>query len=207
MQEPLSSGDQSKVSLNKRCLYFLVFCIIVLPVITGVVVWYLVDKSCDDGISAGTEAIQDSKPTELTPTPAVVTEIDPMEPWKNLRLPDSVIPIHYDITLYPNFYGDNGWFYGNETVLLNVTKSTRFILIHANFLNISMTGLKDARGVGIFIKRTFWYEENQFWVIETESPVRVSIVHLEIEFDGSLTRDIVGFYKSSYVNSETKEQR
>ncbi|KAL4239647.1 hypothetical protein ACF0H5_000454 [Mactra antiquata] len=207
MMEPFSGGDRSKMTINKRCCYFLVFCVIVLPVITGVVVWYFVDKSCDHYVTSGNEAIEGIKPTYEAPTTEVVTAFNPLEPWKNLRLPKYVIPMHYDITLYPNFYGNNGWFYGNETVDINVTQSTRFILIHANFLNITRTSLKYSDDEQVFIKRTFWYEENQFWAIETETPVRISLMYLELEFDGSLTRDIVGFYKSTYVNSQTNEKR
>lgn len=206
MLEPLrENGDRKKVSLDKRCCNFLAICVVVLPVVVGVVVWYLTNSACDGGTRA---VVGDAKPTDTAPTTVVIpTTIDPTEPWRNLRLPDYVIPIHYYITLYPNFYENNGWFYGNETVEMNITQSTKYILIHANYLNITRTELKYATGEKIIIKRTFWYEENQFWVVEATEPVRISLAHLVLQFNGSLTREIFGFYKSTYVNSITHEER
>lgn len=201
--------ERKRISMDKRCCYFLAFCVIVLPVVTGVLGWYFTDSSCKDAAADGNqEAVTASKPTySMVPTTSVQTTLDPAEPWKNLRLPSHIVPIHYDITLYPNFYEDNGWFYGNETVELDIKQSTRYILIHANFLNITRTGLTKLNGDNIPIKRTFWYEENQFWVTEMTAPVPVSRVFLHLQFDGSLTREIYGFYKSTYTNSETKEER
>ena len=210
MEEQLDVNFKNKknISLNRRCCYFLVFCVIVLPVITGVVVWYLTDSACDSAKDGDMQSESGTKPTEAVPeTTKSPTTISETEPWKNLRLPTSVVPVHYDITLYPNFYGDNGWFYGNETVELSIKQSTKYILIHANFLNITRTELRYTDGQDISIKRTFWYAENQFWVVETVTPVQVSRVFLTLQFDGSLTREIFGFYKSTYVNSETKEER
>ncbi|XP_060595216.1 glutamyl aminopeptidase-like [Ruditapes philippinarum] len=209
MEEPFGrNNDKSKVSLNKRCCYFLVFCVIVLPIVTGVVVWYLTDSACDPSSDGDNQPVSGTKSTESVPTTTKSpTSISESEPWKNLRLPATVVPVHYDITLYPNFYGDNGWFYGNETVELNITESTTHILIHANFLNITRTKLSYLNGQGIPIKQTFWYAENQFWVVETVTSVQISRALLKLQFDGSLTREIFGFYKSTYINSETKQER
>lgn len=219
MEEPFSRQDKAKVSLNKRICYVLTFLAIVLPVVTGVVVWHLTQSSCEssDGGSGADGGSQDSQVGGTTcptvpavtspPAEATTTVISEDEPWKNLRLPKYVIPIHYDITLYPNFYGDNGWFYGNETAELNVTQPTKVILIHANYMEITRTKLTYSNAEDIPIADTFWYEPNQFWVVLTVSPVEPSLVNLELQFDGSLTRAIVGFYKSTYTNSITGEVR
>lgn len=212
------SKDRSKVTFDRRCFYFLVFCVIVLPVVTGVVVWYLTDSSCESqtpppGGNQG--AVNATKPTESTQptttvqttTSQIQTTMSSLEPWLNLRLPHHVIPIHYSITLYPDFYGNHGWFYGNETVELNITEPTKYILIHANFLNITKTVLQYENRQTIGITRTFWYEKNQFWVVEATEHVGVGKVYMHLQFDGSLTREIFGFYKSTYVNSITHEER
>lgn len=200
--------ERKRMSLDRRCCYFLVFCVIVLPIVTGVLVWYFTDKGCKDTETGNQEAVNATRPTySVVPTTAAGTTVNPTEPWKNLRLPHHVKPIHYDITLYPDFYENNGWFYGNETVELEVKQPARYILIHANFLNITRTVLTNQNGENIPIKRTFWYEENQFWVTEVTTSVPVSRVHLHLQFDGSLTREIYGFYKSTYINSKTNEER
>ena len=205
MDVDIKERNRSKVSLDKRLCYLLAFVAVVLPVIVGVVVWKITDASCADdnsGPGTGLPVVGDDKttapPTVQTTTPAPAGAI-----WGNLRLPKYIVPIHYEITLYPDFYDDNGWFYGNETVEIDIQQTTNVVLIHANFLNITRTRLTYSDGTNIELSRTFWYEENQFWVVETVEPVRVGTVYLDLEFDGSLTRAIVGFYKSSYVNSDT----
>ena len=203
--------DGRKVALNKRWCYLLLVLVIVLPVVVGVAVWYFTKSACDGGTkdAGNSSKLPVSGDNDLkSSTTQTTTEVDEKdEPWKTLRLPSHIIPIHYSITLYPDFYGTNGWFYGNETVELKVTSATNVILIHANFLNITRTSLRYASGKDITISKAFWYEENQFWVIETEYEIWPSILFLDLEFDGSLTRAILGFYKSSYVNSITNEER
>ncbi|KAJ8317988.1 hypothetical protein KUTeg_003079 [Tegillarca granosa] len=179
---------------NKRLIYFLVFLLIIVPVIVGVVVWHLTRQNCKEGTTV-----------KSTTNPAIYGT----EPWTNLRLPKSLMPVHYDITLFPDFYDGNGWFYGNESIELKVKQQTTFIMIHFYYMNITKTELrKNGTNEIIKIKRTFPYKENQFWVIETEEPMRAGLgIVLDLQFDGSLTRAIVGLYKSTYVNSITKERR
>lgn len=209
----MDDGDyegNKNVSVNKRLLYFLLVLLLVVPIIVGVLVWYLAPpKSCDtlpnvEGESSANTGQDVTGSTSTTEVP----DFD-NEPWKNLRLPRYLVPIHYDITLYPDIYNGNGWFYGNESVEIQINKDTSYILIHFNFMNITKTSLKNNyTGSPIGIKRTFPYEENQFWVVETVTPIRRgSVVRLETQYDGSLTRSIVGLYKSRYVNSITGETR
>lgn len=204
MEVDIKEQNKSKVALDKRCCYFLIFLVIALPVIVGVVVWKITETNCSNGSSGlgqGSPIVGDGETTTVSGQSTTVIPAD--EPWRNLRLPNYIVPIHYDITLYPDFYDDHGWFYGNETVEIEIKQTTNVILIHTNFLNITRTQLAYADGTNIPLSETFWYEENQFWVIKSQEPVAVSTVNLDLQFDGSLTRAIVGFYKSSYVNSKT----
>ena len=203
MEVDIKERNKSKISLDKRLCYLLVILAIALPVIVGVVVWKITHTNCandSSGPGTGLPIVGDDK---TTAPPQTTTSVPADEPWRNLRLPNYIVPIHYDITLYPDFYEDNGWFYGNETVEIDILQSTSVILIHTNFLNITRTRLSYSDGMNIPLSRTFWFEENQFWVVETTKPVRFGTVYLDLEFDGSLTRAIVGFYKSSYVNSDS----
>lgn len=198
---------------NKRLVYFLVFLVIALPVVVGILVWKLTDNSCEDklpSVNGDSDANTGNKQTTSpAPTQTTTPGFSETEPWKNLRLPRYVMPIHYEITLYPDIYNGNAWFYGNESVEIAIYKDTNFILIHQHFLNITKTSLKlKSDSSNIEIKEPYYYEQNQFWVIETQEMLRNgSRVILELTFDGSLSRAIVGFYKSSYVNSITGETR
>ena len=206
------------MATNKRILYFLVALVIILPVITGVLVWHFMPKCNDD--KPRSDEVKISSPASVsTALPTDHTELHivptgttaaPFEdgPWKELRLPRTVIPVHYEITLYPDFYDNNAWFYGNETVEIDVRQPTRHVMIHVNYLNITRTSLEDDSGNSVEINRTFEYKPNQFLVIETKEMLHQSQrVKLSISFDGSLTRSIVGLYKSVYTNSLTGERR
>lgn len=146
--------------------------------------------------------------TTTTGTPVISTAHPGWQIWKDLRLPTYIKPIHYDITLYPDFYEDAGWFYGNETIEIEISKETSYILIHINYLNVTRTELFDATDNPIGIAKTFYYQPNQFWVVETETPISAGArVRLFLSFEGSLTRAIVGFYKSTYTDSLTGAKR
>lgn len=199
-------------AVKKRVVYLVGFLFIAIPVVVGVLVWHFMPK-CDDvkNVSGDSGANEGDKTSSTNSVQQSTTTRAPSvsEPWRNLRLSRDVLPVHYDITLYPDFYGDYSWFYGNQTVEIMVHKTTPFILIHYHFLNITRTTLKDSNQNEIRIKAPWGYDENQFWIIETEGEALKagSTVYLELQFDGSLSRAIVGFYKSSYVNSITNETR
>ncbi len=58
------------------------------------------------------------------------------------------------------------------------------------------------------MKRTFPYDRNQFWVTELDEKIpEDSRVILHLHFEGSLVVGIVGYYKSTYINSDTGKER
>ncbi|KAK3612375.1 hypothetical protein CHS0354_031968 [Potamilus streckersoni] len=209
--------DQPKkyVQLGKRTIYLCGFLFIAVPVIVGSLVWYFTDVKCTNSKkdNAGdSSAIKDDDrtTTTTTTTTAKTTIAQPSlddAPWMNLRLPEHIQAVHYDITLFPDFYNNSGWFYGNETVELNITRPTKHVLIHFNYLNITNTTLVDKNQERIPVNRTFAYAANQFWIVEAMNIIQPGTVFLKLQFDGSLTRAIVGFYKSTYINSKTNEIR
>lgn len=202
---------EQKSSPNKRIIYALVFLVIVLPVVTGILVWKLLPE-CDES-SDNDDGKSGAKKGNLqtTPPPDGQTTTEPFEngPWKTLRLPtDKYIPIHYELDLFPDFYEDEETFYGNVTIEVAIKQNTNVIMVHILYLNISSTALKTDKGEEIEISRTFEYTPNQFWVVETKDPmVTGSTVLLSLQFTGNLTKSIVGFYKSTYTNSNTGKKR
>ncbi|XP_053392901.1 glutamyl aminopeptidase-like [Mercenaria mercenaria] len=215
------------MAANKRLIYFLGFLVVVLPVIVGILVWQLLpDCDADDKKGGNKDEIKGTPQTTAQPrnkgttekgTPQTTalplnkgTTEEPFEdgPWKNLRLPKTVVPIHYEVTLFPDFYEDHETFYGNITTELYVQTTTNIVMVHIKYLNISQTNISTdiGRTDSIPIKRTFEYGPHEFWVVETETPLKFNTtVYLHMTFSGSLTRSIVGFYKSSYINSDTNK--
>ena len=69
-----------------------------------------------------------------------------------------------------------------------------------------MTDTKLMQGdVVIPLDSAFEYQENEFWVVTPSSPAPAGNYSLYLEFDGSLTIGITGFYKSVYKNSKGDE--
>lgn len=207
----------STVQISKRLLCVLAVLFVAIPVLVGVLVWHFTETAAADrqdpdatveGHRGGNTEAQPPTPTPTTtraPTPEEIAA----KPWLSLRLPDYQIPLHYDITLYPDFYDDHGTFYGNETVDVEVKRKTKFLLIHVYRLTIHDVGLVNADSKeDLEVERSFEEAKNQFLVVEAKEEMATgSKVHLRLQFSGSLTESIVGFYKSSYVNSQTGEKR
>ena len=59
--------------------------------------------------------------------------------------------------------------------------------------------------VVILLDSAFEYQENEFWVVIPSSPAQAGNYSLYLEFDGSLSIGITGFYKSVYKNSNGDE--
>lgn len=194
----------SKVQVNKRLLYFFFF-IITIPVIVGVLAWDLAYGS--SGLSHRHDVSRQTKKNsrfQRNTLPHTVKVIGAL-PWQETRLPSYLIPVHYDITLYPDFDGTQATFYGNETVEIIVKNDTQFILLHANALKIkkvSVVNVKKNRSLKV--RKWFLERENQYLVVKTRRTIPGgSVVHLALQFTGSLDSNAFGFFKSSYVNSET----
>ncbi|CAB1441828.1 unnamed protein product [Pleuronectes platessa] len=57
-----------------------------------------------------------------------------VQPWRNLRLPGSVRPRHYDLRLAVNM--ENFTFSGELSIELECINATRFIVLHADRLEV-----------------------------------------------------------------------
>ena len=57
--------------------------------------------------------------------------------WWNVRLPDNIVPDHYDVVLYIDL--KKLVFFGDVSILVNVTKPTENLLVHVNKMNITQS--------------------------------------------------------------------
>ena len=57
--------------------------------------------------------------------------------WWNVRLPDNIVPDHYDVVLYIDL--KKLVFFGDVSILVNVTKPTENVLVHVNKMNITQS--------------------------------------------------------------------
>jgi len=157
----------------------------------------------------------DRAPLQVTTTPATnmqpvtTAQQQPQQPWEQeYRLPLDTIPVHYDIKLHPNL--ETGQFSGRVDLRLTTTESRKFFLVHIKFLEITSTAVTvghSSDGETVKILEAFEYSPNEFWVVPMASKVDPGNYTLSLDFQGSLTKDIVGFYKSVYYNSDTNVSR
>ncbi|XP_059138987.1 glutamyl aminopeptidase-like [Physella acuta] len=210
-------GNQNKKL--KCCLAVVVIISVIAAVAVGAVVWKLTkdayasstgtkalasgNGSVDGQVESTTSSTQ--QPTRRTYTAEEIKE----KPWLSTRLPRDVIPVHYDVTLFPNFYDGFGEFSGNSTIEVNVTSPTRYILLHVHttYMNVTGTHVTDnTTGDEIDVIRTFYHTPHEFFVIQVGRDV-MGFVKLTLQFQGTLNKTLVGFYKSSYLNTLNGQTR
>lgn len=159
-------------------------------------------------------ATNPTAPPDPSFTPAT-TPSTPKEPWQRYRLPDSLAPVSYNVTLWPHMEpneNDMYVFLGKSTVIFECVKETDLILIHSNKLNLTtfeehLATLKGLDGATAPALKTTWLEvPTQYLVIQLQSKLAVgSRYELHTEFVGELANDLGGFYRSEYYEDDKKE--
>lgn len=86
------------------------------------------------------------KPSVVATTTAPGPTTPGTEVWWNVRLPDSIVPVHYDVVLYIDLKKLE--FHGNVVILVNVTKPTENVLVHVNKMNVTSVSVEKASGGG-----------------------------------------------------------
>ncbi|KAI3377653.1 hypothetical protein L3Q82_008815 [Scortum barcoo] len=204
-----SGGDMGKgVYLSKAvAVTCVVIAIAAAATIIALSVLYAQEKSKNVG----------SVPSTTTPptTPVPTTPSTPKEPWQRYRLPDSLSPVSYNVTLWPRLQpnADNLYiFTGHSTVVFRCVKETDLIIIHSNLLNLTTFDGHHAKLVGLngasapALKKTWLEVATQYLVIQLSSPLKAnSEYELFTEFVGELADDLGGFYRSEYMEDGVKK--
>ena len=130
-------------------------------------------------------------------------------PWEDPFLPHTVLqPIHYDLWMYPDFYYEGTTFQGSITMEINILQDANHLIVHQKMMTISSSEVKDELGQDVTVASAFPYDNNQYWVVETVPMMLAgSKVFLALQFTGDLDNGIVGYYKSTYINSDTGIER
>uniref|UniRef100_A0A8C1WPG0 Aminopeptidase n=1 Tax=Cyprinus carpio TaxID=7962 RepID=A0A8C1WPG0_CYPCA len=137
------------------------------------------------------------------------------EPWDKYRLPDTLSPQYYNVTLWPRLVKNaNGMyiFTGISGVMFTCEKKTDLILIHSNKLNLTVFKGHHAKLTGLSgvtapaIKTTWFQSETQYLVIQLEGKLKPGKDYwLYTEFIGELADDLEGFYRSEYMENGEKK--
>lgn len=161
----------------------------------------------------GTSPTSPTGPTSPTTTSA--TTVDQSKPWNRYRLPTTLLPDSYRVTLRPYLTPhENGLyiFTGSSTVRFACKESTDVIIIHSKKLNYTTTNghLVVLRGVGGAqapeIDRTELVLLTEYLVVHLKSPLEAGKMYeMETTFQGELADDLAGFYRSEYMDGDVKK--
>ncbi|KAJ8417589.1 hypothetical protein AAFF_G00224320 [Aldrovandia affinis] len=143
-----------------------------------------------------------------TPTPSNNT-------WDRYRLPDTLKPQYYNLTLWPRLQVNQHGLYiftGNSSVVFTCVKETDLVLIHSNNLNLTdidghlarLTALD--RTIAPAINATWLQVETEFLVVQLKGKLSAGRSYqLDTEFQGELTDNLGGFYRSEYDEDGEKK--
>lgn len=136
-------------------------------------------------------------------------------PWDHYRLPDSLAPVSYNVTLWPRLEINSDGLYiftGHSAVIFTCVKETDLILIHSNKLNLTMFNghhakLTSVDGATLPTILKSWLEvKTQYLVIQLTFKLAVGCYYkLYSEFQGELADDLEGFYRSEYIENGIKK--
>ncbi|MEE6522042.1 hypothetical protein FKM82_020444 [Ascaphus truei] len=120
-------------------------------------------------------------------------------PWKNIRLPDYVIPLHYDLLIHPNL--TTLTFGGLANITITVTRPTSFLILHSKNLKITKATIERKLGSSHGHQDLDLLEHpvNEQIALLNADPLRVGENYtVYIEYNANLSQSFRGFYKSTY---------
>ncbi|XP_040029002.2 thyrotropin-releasing hormone-degrading ectoenzyme [Gasterosteus aculeatus] len=138
------------------------------------------------------------------------------EPWRSSRLPGSLRPRHYDLRLAVHM--DNFTFAGWVSVELECVNATRFVVLHADRLEVDRVSVTAEGGGGggrlanrpgggaIRVNRHFHHPANQMYVVVLHRELKPTRVYrLNVSFAAAIEDELLGFFRSAY--SQQRERR
>ncbi|XP_055479167.1 LOW QUALITY PROTEIN: aminopeptidase N [Psammomys obesus] len=151
---------------------------------------------------------------DATSTATSTTTVDESKPWNQYRLPKTLIPDSYRVTLRPYLTPNQQGLYiftGSSTVRFTCKEATNVIIIHSKKLNYTSKGghMVALRALGATpapnIDKTELVERTEYLVVHLQgSLVKDSQYEMDSEFQGELADDLAGFYRSEYMENGNK---
>lgn len=125
----------------------------------------------------------------LNPQPKAASE--------NYRLPSHAYPVHYDLTLEPNFSDFS--FAGEASIELEITEEASNLTLHAYNLTVSVENVIFG---DVEVESVDYNENYQFLIIHLGKNVSQGSYVLNITYEGYLNTNNRGFYRGNYQNSD-----
>lgn len=116
-------------------------------------------------------------------------------PWHRMRLPKTVSPIHYDLSLHPNLTTLD--FTGVVRILLDVHEDTSTIVLHSKHMEISGAHLLAPDGIRPL--RVLEYPPfHQLALLSDSVLTKGRRYEVQLGFAANFSDSFHGFYKSTY---------
>ncbi|KAB1281025.1 Endoplasmic reticulum aminopeptidase 1 [Camelus dromedarius] len=126
-------------------------------------------------------------------------------PWNKMRLPEHIIPVHYDLMIHANL--TTLTFEGTTEIEITASKPTSTIILHSHRLRISQATLRRgaAEGQSELPLRVLEYPPQEQIALLAPEPLGVGVPYtVVIAYASSLSESFHGFYKSTYRTKEGK---
>ncbi|XP_070425718.1 endoplasmic reticulum aminopeptidase 1 isoform X2 [Equus przewalskii] len=124
-------------------------------------------------------------------------------PWDKMRLPERVIPVHYNLMIHANL--TTLTFEGTTEVEIRASQPTSAIILHSHHLQISRATLRKGAGERQSEKplRVLEYPSHEQIALLAPEPLVVGLPYtVVIDYAGNLSETFHGFYKSTYRTKE-----
>ncbi|XP_006885438.1 PREDICTED: endoplasmic reticulum aminopeptidase 1 [Elephantulus edwardii] len=124
-------------------------------------------------------------------------------PWTKMRLPEHVIPVHYDLMIHANLTTLTFW--GTTEIELTASQSTSSIILHSHHLKISKATLRKGAGErpSEDLLKVLEYKPHEQIALLAPKPLLTGIPYtVVIDYAGNLSESFHGFYKSTYRTKE-----
>ncbi|TDH12953.1 hypothetical protein EPR50_G00053480 [Perca flavescens] len=119
-------------------------------------------------------------------------------PWDRMRLPKTISPFHYDLTIHPNLTTLH--FTGVVRIQLDVHEDTSIIVLHAKQMQISNVWLLAPEGVRP-LQVLEYPRFHQLALLSDSVLTKGRRYEVQLGFAANLSDSFHGFYKSSYRTS------
>lgn len=117
-------------------------------------------------------------------------------------LPDTVKPVHYDLSLYNIEFGGTFSFQGTVKITARVLKSTKNIVLNSHQLKIHGSEVlieQSSTGETIRSSDISYDTQKQRATIEFSQDIPISVAAIVvIKFQGIINNEMAGFYRSKY---------
>ncbi|XP_003799752.1 endoplasmic reticulum aminopeptidase 1 [Otolemur garnettii] len=124
-------------------------------------------------------------------------------PWSKMRLPEHVIPVHYDLMIHANLTTLTFW--GTVQVEIAVSQPTTAIILHGHRLQVSEATLRRGAREQLSAEplRVLEHPPHEQIALLAPEPLLAGLPYtVVIKYAGNLSENFHGFYKSTYRTKE-----